>query len=118
IEVRDTEIKGLYTITPEGFVDFGDRGTVRVGGLTVELAQRAIRSYLTRTILSPTVNVELAQMRRMQNIKGEHLVRPDGTISLGMYGSVFVKGQTLGEVKRAIEQHLGQYLIDPKVTVD
>jgi polysaccharide export outer membrane protein len=54
----------------------------------------------------------------MQNIKGEHLVRPDGTVSLGMYGSVFVAGMTLGQVKCTIENHLAAYLINPQISVD
>ena len=51
----------------------------------------------------PNVNLALVQMRGMQNIKGEHLVRPDGTVSLGMYGSAYVAGMTLGQVKAVLE---------------
>ena len=35
-------------------------------------------------------------------IAGQHLVRPDGTISLGVYGSVYVAGSTLEEVRDAV----------------
>ena len=48
----------------------------------------------------------LAQFRGMQQIRGEHLVRPDGTISLGTYGCVYVAGMTLAQVKMPVEQHL------------
>jgi protein involved in polysaccharide export with SLBB domain len=123
IEVSDTlprqEIKGLYMISPEGNINLGfTYGSVRIGGLTVDQAQLAIRTHLAPIIKNANVNVTLVQMRGMQNIKGEHVVRPDGTVSLGMYGSVFVAGMTLGQVKCVIENHLAAYLIDPQVTVD
>jgi polysaccharide biosynthesis/export protein len=114
------EIKGVYMISPEGKVNLGfTYGSVMVGGLSIEQAQAAIRSHLAPiTKGAPTVNVGLVQMRGMQNIKGEHLVRPDGTISLGMYGSVYVAGMTLGQVKAVVENHLGAYLVNPQVSVD
>jgi polysaccharide biosynthesis/export protein len=73
-----------------------------------------------RTVVKGELNVgvTLVQMRGMQNIRGEHLVRPDGTISLGMYGSVFVAGLTIGQVKAVVETHLSTYLINPQVSVD
>ncbi len=37
-----------------------------------------------------------------QPIAGQHLVRPDGTISLGTYGSVYVAGLTLNEIQDAV----------------
>lgn len=54
----------------------------------------------------------------MQQIKGEHLVRPDGTISLGMYGSVQVEGMTLGQIKCVVENHLSPYMAEPQISVD
>jgi len=123
IEVPDAlprqEIKGLYMISPEGNITLGHTyGSVRVGGLTVEGATLAIRQHLAPIIKNASVNVVLVQMRGMQNVKGEHLVRPDGTISLGMYGSVFVAGMTMGQVKCVIENHLAAYMVDPQVSVD
>jgi protein involved in polysaccharide export with SLBB domain len=56
-----------------------------------------------------------------QRISGEHLVRPDGTVGLGIYGSVRVAGLTLDEARTAIEDHLKQALkikVSPKVNVD
>ncbi|MSU80592.1 MAG: hypothetical protein EXS16_21195 [Gemmataceae bacterium] len=123
IEVSDTlprqDIKGLFMISPDGALNLGfNYGSVRVGELTVDQAQAAIRTHLGRILKNPTVNVVLVQMRGMQNIKGEHLVRPDGTVSLGLYGSVYVAGMTLGQVKTIIENHLGAYLVNPQVAVD
>jgi len=123
IEVSDTlprqEIKGLYMISPEGKVNLGHSyGSVTVGGLTVDQAQLTIRNHLSMQIKNANVNLALVQMRGMQNVKGEHLVRPDGTISFGMYGSVFVAGLNLGQVKAVVENHLAAYLVEPQVAVD
>jgi polysaccharide export outer membrane protein len=53
-----------------------------------------------------------------QPVTGEHLVRPDGTVALGIYGEVFVAGLTLPEVKAAEEHHLSTQMHDPQVSVD
>jgi polysaccharide export outer membrane protein len=37
-----------------------------------------------------------------QPLSGQHLVRPDGTINLGIYGSVFVAGLTLDQVRDVV----------------
>lgn len=41
-----------------------------------------------------------------QPIFGQHLVRPDGSVGLGIYGSVFVSGLTLDEARDRIQEHL------------
>src|SRR5208282_4437672 len=41
-----------------------------------------------------------------QPIAGQHLIRPDGTIGLGIYGSVHVSGMTLDMAKEAIAAQL------------
>ena len=38
------------------------------------------------------VDVAVAESRALQQIRGEHLVRTDGTVGLGVYGSVQVDG--------------------------
>ena len=45
-------------------------------------------------------------------ISGERLVRPDGKISLGFYGDVYVAGLTPREVKEKVILHLRKYLND------
>jgi polysaccharide biosynthesis/export protein len=45
-------------------------------------------------------------------ISGERLVRPDGKISLGFYGDVYVAGLTMPEVKEKIILHLRKFLTD------
>lgn len=122
--LRGQPIKGLYMISPEGRINLGySYQPIPIAGLTIDEAQRAIRDYLAKLIIpfkdgTASVSVTLVQMRGMQNVKGEHLVRPDGTISLGMYGSVFVAGMTLGQVKCTIENYLAAYLVNPQISVD
>jgi polysaccharide export outer membrane protein len=46
--------------------------------------------------------VESSRGLPTQPVRGQHLVRPDGTINLGIYGSVYVTGMTLDQIKAAI----------------
>jgi protein involved in polysaccharide export with SLBB domain len=113
------EIKGLFMILPDGKVNLGHSyGSVVIGNLTVDQAQAAIRSHLSPIIKNASVSISIVQMRTMQKISGEHLVRPDGTVHLGIYGSVYVAGMSLGQVKNAIENYLAAYLVNPQVSVD
>jgi polysaccharide biosynthesis/export protein len=123
IAVTDTlpnqPIAGTFMISPEGTVNLGfNYGAVRVGGLTLDQAEGAIRKHLGSILKAPNVNLGLLQFRGIQQIRGEHLVRPDGTISLGMYGSVYVAGMTLGQVKCEVEKYLAAYLVNPQLSVD
>jgi polysaccharide export outer membrane protein len=112
-------IDGTYTVGPDGTITLGySYGIVRVAGLTLEEVERAIRLHLRRVLKDPQVAVGLASFRGVQQVRGEHLVRPDGTINLGSYGCVYVAGLTLMQVKVAIERHLSQYLLEPEVSVD
>jgi len=56
--------------------------------------------------------VEVLEALPGRPISGERLVRPDGKISLGFYGDVYVAGLTLPEIKEKIIKHLQQYLAD------
>jgi protein involved in polysaccharide export with SLBB domain len=118
--IPDQPIAGIYIVQPDGTVNLGfSYGTVNVVDQTLEKAQAAITNQL-KFSLKPgfQVNVSLAQSRAIQQIRGEHLVRPDGTIGLGVYGSVWLSGQTLAEAKWTIEQHLSRFLMKPEVSVD
>ena len=52
-------------------------------------------------------------------ILGTRLVRPDGSISLGCYGKVFIGGLTPEEAEARIAAHLRRYVSDeiPRVSV-
>jgi protein involved in polysaccharide export with SLBB domain len=45
-------------------------------------------------------------------------VRPDGTVSLGTYGSVHVAGMTLMKAKAVIERYLSQFIQNPEISLD
>jgi protein involved in polysaccharide export with SLBB domain len=56
--------------------------------------------------------VEVLEALPGRPISGERLIRPDGTINLGFYGEVYVRGLTLPQIKVAIIKHLRTYLND------
>lgn len=114
-------LQGVFPIEPDGAVNLGPSyGKVSVVDKTIDEARVILEQHLKAVVglADPRVNVTLAQFRGMQQIKGEHLVRPDGTIGLGIYGSVFVAGLTLDQAKAALESHLSRYLLKPEVSVD
>lgn len=112
-------INGLYVVEPGGMLDLGPSyGKVMVGGQSLEEAQDSVFRHLKRVLRDPQVSLTLAQAAGQQQIAGEHLVGPDGTINLGTYGSVYVTGMTLEQAKAAIEKHLDQFLDAPLVSVD
>jgi len=112
-------INGLYVVEPGGMLDLGPSyGKVMVGGQSLEEATDAVFRHLKRVLREPQVSLTLAQAAGQQQIAGEHLVGPDGTINLGTYGSVYVTGLTLEQAKEAIEKHLARHLDAPLVSVD
>ena len=123
IQAADTlpnqPIAGIYTVAPEGTVNLGySYGMLSLAGLTVDDAQVAIAKHLGRMLQNPQVAVSLIQFRGLQQTRGEHLVRPDGTISLGSYGGVYVTGLTIEQSKYAIERHLSRWLLNPEISLD
>ena len=117
-------IEGEYPIGPGGLVNLGPHyGSVSVKGLTVVQARMAIKNHLEMQIqrenkVEISLAVALASTAGLQQVEGQHLVGPDGTVTLGMYGSVPVVGLTLGEAKQTIEQYLRRYFENPQVSVD
>jgi polysaccharide export outer membrane protein len=115
----DRPIAGIYRIEPSGAVNLGfDYGEVRVVNLTVPQARTAIKEYLEKRFKDFVIDVAVAESRALQQIRGEHLVRTDGTVGLGTYGSVVVDGLTIAEAKGVIEQHLAQFLYEPEISLD
>lgn len=119
-ERPEQPLTGQYTITPEGYVSFGFAyGAVKIVGLTLKDAQERLQKALTDKVGGGTqISIDLASFTGVQQIQGEHLVRPDGTVSLGSYGAVNVTGLTLAQIKYAVEGHLSQWIQDPSITVD
>lgn len=117
--LKEGDINGIYIIDPDGTINLGPGyGRVAVSGMTIEEAQKAVQDYLGTILKAPTVHVMLAQSRAMQQIQGDHLVRQDGTIGMGVYGSVYVTGMTLDQARKAIETHLSQFVLQPEISLD
>lgn len=115
----ESNLGGPYPIEPGGVINLGvDYGSVRVAGMTVEQAEQAILEHLRKYLSEPRVSVALSQMAASQQILGEFLVQPDGSITLGTYGSVSVVGKTITEAKAGIEAHLSQYLEAPEISLN
>ncbi len=115
----DAPISGIFPIESGGLIQLGiEYGSVKVGGLTIDDARKALEQQLRNSLSEPLVSVTLTQMATQQQIAGEHLVGPDGTVTLGTYGSVSVVGLTIAEAKLTIEGHLSQFLDQPEVSVD
>ena len=115
----DAPITGEYVVEPGGRINLSQPfGTVEVAGLTIEEAQVAVDQHLRAFLRDPLVRMALLQMAAIQQVAGQHLVGPDGTVSLGNYGSVSVVGKTLEQAKFDIEMHLSNFLEAPEVTVD
>lgn len=56
--------------------------------------------------------VEVLETLAGRPITGERLVRSDGTISLGFYGSLYVRGLTVEQIKTKLILHLRHWLSD------
>jgi protein involved in polysaccharide export with SLBB domain len=62
--------------------------------------------------------VELIEGLPGRPISGERLVRPNGTICLGWYGDISVRGLSLPQIKVAIIKHLRQFLTDEQLGLE
>ncbi|HVX14515.1 MAG TPA: polysaccharide biosynthesis/export family protein [Pirellulales bacterium] len=112
-------LDGQFVVEPGGTIDLGPPyGSVQVAGLDLPGATRAIEKKLHDFLSDPTTHISLAQSAGTQQISGEHMVGPDGKVTLGSYGKVFVTGLTQQQAKQAIETHLAQFLENPRVAVD
>lgn len=115
----DQPITGNYAVEPSGAVNLGPTyGRVAVQGLTLEEATHAVDQHLRRLLKEPEVSITLVASAGQQQISGEHLVGPDGTVNLGIYGTVYVTGLTVAQARGVIERHLTRFLESPKVSVD
>lgn len=114
-------INGFYRVQADGSVDLGPiYGSVKVIGMLPDGARQILANHLRTTsgIADVKASVSYAEVGGRQVIAGEHLVRPDGQISLGIYGNLRVAGMTLDQVADVVTFHLRHYLNDPQVRVD
>ena len=115
-------LTGQISIETDGTINLGPTygGSVSVVGLTLDEIKAKLEKHLRDKVglKEPRMSVSLSQGRAAQRISGQHLVRPDGTVALGIYGSVQVSGLTLADVRKGIESHLSTYLLNPEISVD
>ena len=115
----DQPIDGAVVVGADGAISLGPAyGSVRVLGLTPDEARQTVEQHLRQILKSTVVSLSVLQSAAKQQIAGEHLVGPDGTVNLGTYGRVYVTGQTVEQARARIEAHLSQFLQQPEVAVD
>lgn len=114
----DAPIAGEYCIDAAGGVDLGyGYGSVEIAGQTIAKATQLVEVHLREQLRDPQVLISRRNVAEVQRISGEHMVGPDGTVTLGQYGSVPVVGLTLDEVRMTIAAHLSQTIDQPQVSV-
>lgn len=119
VSAQFKQINGVYVIGTDGYLNLGpEYGKVLVADQPLEEIQRRVDDHLRQILTAPQVMVTLPMPQNKQFVAGPHLVRPDGTVGLGVYGSVYVTGMTLQQARNAIEQHLSQHIHRPEVSVD
>jgi polysaccharide export outer membrane protein len=123
IQVKGTPpedpIKGVYRVEPEGIVRLGPvYGSVPIVDLTIDEAIKDIEKHLKNHLKEPQVSLSLELSRGIETINGTHMVRPDGTVNLGIYGRVPVAGLTQELARASIEEQLAQYFLKPTVSLD
>jgi protein involved in polysaccharide export with SLBB domain len=88
-------------------------------GASISVAQRRTAPPWSRdsyVVEAPDILlVDVDEALPDRPIHGERLVRPDGTIALGLYGDVSVAGLTVREVKEKVVTHLQSSLTDAKL---
>ena len=120
-------IMGNFSIEPGGEIQLGGAyGSVKIDGVSLQDAERIIKRHLVQSPDNPSgrlsesivVSARLVQMSEIQQIADQHLISPDGYITLGSYGRVYVHGLSIPECREAIEFHLSKALEHPQVAVD
>jgi polysaccharide export outer membrane protein len=67
-----------------------------------EFEKQSLPPYVVEPPDILLINASNAITLPTQPLLGQHLVRPDGTLNLGIYGSIFVAGMTLDQVADAV----------------
>ena len=81
----------------------------RPSGTKSQPALHVMDSYVVEP--PDLIIVEVLEALPGRPISGERLVRPDGKISLGFYGEIYVAGLTI-EIKEKVIKHLQKHLSD------
>ena len=116
---EDVILQGEFTIQPSGVIQLGNElGYIDAAGKSIKQLHDELLERLKRTFNEPKVSMTLTQIAAQQQIVGEHLVAPDGSVNLGTYGRVRVVGMTIEQATRAVELQLGASLEAPAVSLD
>ena len=115
----DAPIAGKFKVDSSGVVVLGPSyGAVKISGLTRPEAQAAVKKQLEETLARPEVVLTIDESSIEKGIGGEHLVGPDGTVNLGIYGQVSISGDTIEQARSAIQDQLNDFFVNPVVAVD
>ncbi len=116
--IPEEPIAGEFLIEAGGVIQLGfSYGSIEVAGMTVREAQNAIQMHLKNIVRDPRASISLRNVAGIQRISGEHMVGPDGTVTLGRYGSVSVVGQTLQEAQQTLILFLAPHFNCPEVSL-
>ncbi|MCA9057720.1 MAG: polysaccharide biosynthesis/export family protein [Planctomycetaceae bacterium] len=119
VSIQFKQINGFFVIGADGYLNLGpEYGKVLVANQSLPVIQQRVEEHLAQLLTNPQVLVTLPRAETDQIVSGQHLVRQDGTVGLGIYGSVYVAGMTLDEAKNAVQLHLSQFIHNPEVSVD
>ncbi|MDR2704433.1 MAG: polysaccharide biosynthesis/export family protein, partial [Planctomycetaceae bacterium] len=120
-------IIGNFSVEPDGIIQLGGTyGSVQVKGLSLAEAEQAVSQHLNRNTKNTqgqsnpniVVSAKLVRISDVQQIANKHLIGPDGYVTLGSYGRVYVNGLKIDECRKAIESHLSKVFEHSQVTVD
>jgi polysaccharide export outer membrane protein len=113
-------INGTYAVDQDGNLNLGPAygGTIRVIDMGIDEIQKLVQQKVRTFAPKAEITVSLVQTHGAQQIAGKRIVRPDGTVSLGNYGSVYVAGMTLAQAKQEIEAYLSRFLYRPEISLD
>ena len=122
---------GQYVVQPNGTIQLmvpeqaslqgPDLSPVEAAGHTTAEIEESIRARLVafyKPDVKFTLTVTIVQLAAPQQVTGEHLVAPDGTVNLGFYGRVRVAGLTVEEAQQVVTQHLVEKDFDPDVAIE
>lgn len=118
---EDRAIAGQYAVEASGKVNLGPGyGSIEVANRTKDEAAADIKERVVGVLKNADVQVAVTLFRAagQQVIAGKHLVAPDGTVNLGIYGQVPINGKTLSEAKAAIERHLSDFYSEIRISLD
>ncbi len=100
-------------------VNFGDQPAGSGQGAAPGPKEGAKVAQVAYIIEPPDLlTVELFKTLPDRPLSGERLVRSDGTIDLGFYGSVCVAGLSIDQAHDRVEQYLSATIRNPKVHLD